>query len=48
MFNLKNKDNQNCGEILDAKNEDNRLSFETPLPHAQHIPYVTQLLNPSK
>ena len=34
IFNLKNKDNQNCGEILDDKNIDNRLSFDTPLPPA--------------
>lgn len=32
MLTIKNKDNKNCGEILDEKSSNNRLSFETPLP----------------
>lgn len=32
MYNLKNKDNKNCGDILDDVSANNRLSFDTPLP----------------
>ncbi|KAL4442808.1 hypothetical protein ABPG74_010697 [Tetrahymena malaccensis] len=32
LYNLKNKNNQSGGDILDQKSTENQLSFETPLP----------------